>query len=169
MGSWACPWASRCLAYRALKGLEDCIPIVVTQPRMDTLDAAEAGEKGPDPQSFDSPSQFLLHAEENPRGWVIPRTPQEAVEGSTVDPWNNFRTLRQLYRTSQPDYEGRYSVPALWDLKTQTLVNNEVQIFCKISMMIFATTKYLCPGCVVGRYYTNAKQRVQCFCSLPGT
>ena len=30
-----------------------------------------------------------------------------------------------MYKKADPDYEGRYTVPALWDKKTETIVNNE--------------------------------------------
>lgn len=33
--------------------------------------------------------------------------------------------MSQLYRKADPGYEGRYTVPALWDKKTETIVNNE--------------------------------------------
>ena len=36
-----------------------------------------------------------------------------------------IRYLHQLYAKAKPDYTGRVSVPALWDEKTQRIVNNE--------------------------------------------
>lgn len=35
------------------------------------------------------------------------------------------RTLRELYELAEPGYEGRCTVPALWDEQTKTIVNNE--------------------------------------------
>ena len=34
-------------------------------------------------------------------------------------------SLAEFYRKSQPGYQGRSTVPVLWDSKTQTIVNNE--------------------------------------------
>ncbi len=35
------------------------------------------------------------------------------------------RTLPELYNLAQPGYQGRCTVPVLWDKQTQTIVNNE--------------------------------------------
>ncbi|AKG20128.1 glutathione S-transferase family protein [Calothrix sp. 336/3] len=35
------------------------------------------------------------------------------------------RTLPELYNFAQPGYQGRCTVPVLWDLQTNTIVNNE--------------------------------------------
>ncbi|KAK5260666.1 hypothetical protein LTR20_000069 [Exophiala xenobiotica] len=42
-----------------------------------------------------------------------------------VDPLYGFTGLKQLYLKADPHYEGRYTVPVLWDKKTHTIVNNE--------------------------------------------
>ena len=41
------------------------------------------------------------------------------------DPLYGFVGLKQLYLKADPNYEGRYLVPTLWDKKTETIVNNE--------------------------------------------
>jgi glutathionyl-hydroquinone reductase len=46
-------------------------------------------------------------------GWVFP----VAMDGC--------QTLGDLYRLGQPDYQGRCTVPVLWDQQTKTVVNNE--------------------------------------------
>lgn len=33
--------------------------------------------------------------------------------------------MQDLYKKADPGYEGRFTVPALWDKKTETIVNNE--------------------------------------------
>ena len=33
--------------------------------------------------------------------------------------------MRDLYLMGDPKYEGRYTVPVLWDTKTNNIVNNE--------------------------------------------
>lgn len=43
-------------------------------------------------------------------GWVLP-------DGS--------QTLADIYRSAQPDYQGRCTVPMLWDKQTKAIVNNE--------------------------------------------
>jgi glutathionyl-hydroquinone reductase len=37
----------------------------------------------------------------------------------------NYRSLSQLYELGQPGYQGRCTVPVLWDVQTKTIVNNE--------------------------------------------
>ncbi|KAJ4418333.1 hypothetical protein N0V82_005614 [Gnomoniopsis sp. IMI 355080] len=45
---------------------------------------------------------------------------------SAEDPLHaGFTKLKQLYEHADPNYIGRYTVPVLWDTKTDTLVNNE--------------------------------------------
>jgi glutathionyl-hydroquinone reductase len=47
-------------------------------------------------------------------------------ENVTPDPLHpEFTHLRQLYFESEPDYSGRFTVPALYDTKTKRIVNNE--------------------------------------------
>jgi len=51
-----------------------------------------------------------------PDGWLFPE------EG---DPLYRFTLLKQLYLKADPEYQGRYTVPVLWDRKKETIVNNE--------------------------------------------
>jgi glutathionyl-hydroquinone reductase len=78
-----CPWAHRTLVTRALKGLEDVIPISIVSP---------------------SPDEGI---------WVF----NQEEEGCS--------TLRELYNLAEPGYEGRCTVPVLWDDQTKKIVNNE--------------------------------------------
>ena len=41
------------------------------------------------------------------------------------DPLYGFTKLKQLYLKADSSYEGRYTVPTLWDKKKETIVNNE--------------------------------------------
>lgn len=41
------------------------------------------------------------------------------------DSLNDFSYVYQLYLKADPNYEGRVTVPVLWDKKTQTIVSNE--------------------------------------------
>ncbi|KAK9246099.1 glutathione S-transferase [Lipomyces tetrasporus] len=56
-------------------------------------------------------------------GWKF-STPEE-TPGSTIDPVHNSSYLRELYFRMNPGHDGRFTVPVLWDKKTDTLVNNE--------------------------------------------
>jgi len=52
------------------------------------------------------------------RGWTF-------SGGEYVDPVNGFRFLGEAYEATDPRYEGRFSVPVLWDRETGRIVNNE--------------------------------------------
>ncbi|KAF9330355.1 S-glutathionyl-(chloro)hydroquinone reductase [Podila minutissima] len=41
------------------------------------------------------------------------------------DSLNGAEYIKDIYLKAQPDYAGRFTVPVLWDKKTQTIVNNE--------------------------------------------
>jgi putative glutathione S-transferase len=45
--------------------------------------------------------------------------------GATEDHVNGCDYLHQVYQIAKPDYTGRVTVPALWDRRTGTIVNNE--------------------------------------------
>lgn len=103
--SLACPWASRCYAFLNLKGLQHAISLSVTKAIM-------ASTK---PEVDDH------------HGWIFP-TSNDEEPGATIDPLNHARTVRELYDISNPSgkpYSGRYSVPVLWDKKTNQIVSNE--------------------------------------------
>lgn len=85
--SLACPWASRALIVRQLKGLEDVIGLTVVDPLRDE------------------------------RGWRF--TAEEP------DPVNGFAFLAEAYAASDPAFDGRVTVPVLWDTRTGRIVNNE--------------------------------------------
>ncbi|TAL77493.1 MAG: glutathione S-transferase family protein [Burkholderiaceae bacterium] len=53
-------------------------------------------------------------------GWTFDPAP-----GVISDPVANSHYLYELYSRAQPGYSGRVTVPALWDLKRSTIVNNE--------------------------------------------
>ncbi len=85
--SLACPWASRTIVVRALKGLEDVVAMTIVDPVRDE------------------------------RGWRLrPEDP---------DPVNGVAFLADAYRLADPAYEGRVTVPLLWDERTNRAVSNE--------------------------------------------
>jgi putative glutathione S-transferase len=91
--SLACPWASRALLVRRLKGLEDAIGLTVVDPYRDE------------------------------RGWAFrPGTVQPPGE---ADPLHGWSFLSEAYEASDPGFDGRVTVPVLWDTQTNRIVNNE--------------------------------------------
>lgn len=94
--SLACPWAHRCLITRALKGLEEVIPVTV------------------------------VHHYMGPQGWRFVTDDEKDVPFMCdPEPLFGFKHIRELYFKAEPDYGGRFSVPVLWDTKHNTIVNNE--------------------------------------------
>ncbi|KAH9932939.1 glutathione S-transferase [Fomitopsis serialis] len=91
--SYACPWATRALIMRKLKGLEDFIDVSVVSPHM--------GE----------------------HGW--PFASADTFPGADADPLHGAQHVKDLYLRAAPNYEGRFTVPVLWDKKHSTVVNNE--------------------------------------------
>lgn len=89
--SYACPWATRCLITRKLKGLESIISLSVVHPDMHEL------------------------------GWKF----EASFPAATEDHLYGKKHLRELYFKANPDYQDRFTVPVLWDKKTETIVNNE--------------------------------------------
>jgi len=58
-----------------------------------------------------------------PNGW--PFYSSDPYPGSTTDPINNAAFVKDLYLKASPSYEGRYTIPVLWDKEQETIVNNE--------------------------------------------
>jgi glutathionyl-hydroquinone reductase len=57
---------------------------------------------------------------------VVKVSPNVNAGGWKFDlPYENCKTLPELYTRSQPGYKGRCTVPVLWDSKTRSIVNNE--------------------------------------------
>ncbi|TGJ86885.1 hypothetical protein E0Z10_g1896 [Xylaria hypoxylon] len=98
--SYACPWAHRTLIARKLKGLEDFVSFSVVHWHM-----GDKGWRFPTPEDTDA-------AGEN----VVP----DPVPGHSA-----YTHLRDLYFGSEPAYSGRFTVPVLFDKKTDSIVNNE--------------------------------------------
>jgi glutathionyl-hydroquinone reductase len=65
-----------------------------------------------------------VHYHMGDKGWRFIEKEGE-LEGSEPEPFYGLKLLRELYFKALPDYEGRFTVPVLWDKKTQTIVNNE--------------------------------------------
>jgi putative glutathione S-transferase len=60
-------------------------------------------------------------------GWAFRDGP-----GYTADPINGFKFLSEAYEISQPGFQGRVTVPVLWDKKTHRIVNNSEDDICRM-------------------------------------
>jgi putative glutathione S-transferase len=103
--SLACPWASRTVIFRKLKGLEDAIGMTVVDPIRD--------ERG--------------WAFRDPSGKIPPGAPFEST-----DPINGFQFLSEAYKATDPDFDERVTVPVLWDKETKRIVNNCEDDICRM-------------------------------------
>jgi putative glutathione S-transferase len=108
--SLACPWASRTVILRKLKGLEKAISMTIVDPIRD--------ERG---WAFREPS-----------GKIQPGAPFEST-----DPVNGFRFLSEAYKATNPDFDQRVTVPVLWDKKTKRIVNNCEDDICHMFNDLF--------------------------------
>jgi putative glutathione S-transferase len=95
--SLACPWASRTLIVRKLKGLQDAIGLTVVDPLRDE------------------------------RGWAF-----RDGAGYSQDPVNGFAFLSEAYTATDPNFDGRVTVPVLWDKETHRIVNNSEDDICRM-------------------------------------
>src|SRR6266496_2135055 len=108
--SLACPWASRTVIFRKLKGLEEAIGMTILDPIRD--------EKG--------------WAFRDPSGKIPPGAPFEST-----DPVNGFQFLSEAYQATDPDYDERVTVPVLWDKQTKRIVNNCEDDICRMFNDVF--------------------------------
>jgi glutathionyl-hydroquinone reductase len=95
--SLACPWASRTVIFRKLKGLEDTIGMTVVDPIRDE------------------------------KGWAFRDLAKDASSSDrfvSIDPINGFHFLSEAYAASDPNFDQRVTVPVLWDKETKRIVNN---------------------------------------------
>lgn len=61
------------------------------------------------------------------RGWAFRDGP-----GYSRDPVNNFSFLSEAYRASSSKFDGRVTVPVLWDKQTRRIVNNSEDDLCRM-------------------------------------
>jgi len=105
--SLACPWASRTLIARKLLGLEEVIGMTVVDPVRDERGWAF---RDPDPSSEQHP----------------------AASFASTDPINGFHFLAEAYELTDPNFDGRVTVPVLWDKETRRIVNNCEDNICRM-------------------------------------
>ncbi|KAJ1967971.1 S-glutathionyl-(chloro)hydroquinone reductase [Dispira parvispora] len=68
-------------------------------------------------------SLSVVHYHMVKEGWKFASS--EECPGAIPDSVNHANFIRELYFKVKPDYQGRYTVPLLWDKKKGTIVNNE--------------------------------------------
>lgn len=90
-----CPFAHRVMITRELKGLQEFLPMSVVK--------AYSKDDG---------------------DWRFPATDDEYPD-STIDHLFHSEFLHEVYFKSYKDYKSIYSVPVLWNKKTNQIVNNE--------------------------------------------
>lgn len=61
------------------------------------------------------------------RGWAFRDGP-----GYSHDPVNGFEFLAQAYHATDPGFDGRVTVPVLWDKETHRIVNNSEDDICRM-------------------------------------
>src|SRR5262245_57329702 len=69
-------------------------------------------------QLDDVVSMSALNPVRGPDGWVF-------GDGEYADSLNGFRRLREAYQATDSGYEGRVSIPVLWDRKQRQIVSTE--------------------------------------------
>jgi glutathionyl-hydroquinone reductase len=103
--SLACPWASRTVIVRKLLGLEEVVGLTVVDPVRD-----ERGWAFRDPEAGGTPPESFV----------------------STDPVNGFHFLRQAYEATDPNFDGRVTVPVLWDKEAGKIVNNCEDDICRM-------------------------------------
>lgn len=63
-------------------------------------------------------------------GWEFDLSDSK-YHGCTSEPMYGARFLKDLYFKANSTYEGRFTVPVLWDKFNETIVNNESSDICK--------------------------------------
>ena len=114
--SLACPWASRTVILRKLKGLEAAIGMTVVDPIRD--------EKG---WAFRDPE----------KNWDNIRRDESDLLPPSTDPVNHFHYLAEAYAATDPQFDQRVTVPVLWDKETRKIVNNCEDDICRMFNDVF--------------------------------
>lgn len=67
------------------------------------------------------------------RGWAFRDGP-----GYSTDPVDDFKFLMEAYRASEPAFQGRATVPVLWDKEVHRIVNNSEDDICRMFNDVFS-------------------------------
>lgn len=68
-------------------------------------------------------------------GW--PFKSADDFPGTDDDPLYKSQHIKDLYLRVHPNYDGRFTVPVLWDTKHETIVNNESSEIIRIFYTAF--------------------------------
>ncbi|GAA5959666.1 hypothetical protein JCM3765_007233 [Sporobolomyces pararoseus] len=109
--SLACPWAHRTLIVRKLKGLEEFFDVSIVHAHMGALGWSFY------PPIRGSDGEYLKTTGEVGE--------DDGLKDVIRDPLYDSKFIRELYFKANPDYDARFTVPIVWDKKTETIVNNE--------------------------------------------
>lgn len=71
-----------------------------------------------------------------PKPWQFPATNEE-YPGATVDRLFHSKALSEIYHMNEPDRKDKFSVPLLWDKKTNQIVNNESEDIMRMLNTVF--------------------------------
>ncbi|KAI9243705.1 glutathione S-transferase [Sporodiniella umbellata] len=88
------------------------------------------------------------------KGWKF--SSQEECPGAIEDPIHQASFVRDIYFKVNKDYQGRFTVPLLWDKKHQTIVNNESSEI--IRMFNTAFNAFLTPEQAQLNFYPESLQ-----------
>jgi glutathionyl-hydroquinone reductase len=94
--SLACPWCHRAAILRELAGLRDAVGVSYVAPFRDERGWAFTGERF-----------------------------EDGPGGEYVDRLHGWKLMSEGYRLSDPQFNGRITVPVLWDTTTRRIVSNE--------------------------------------------
>ncbi|MBP6345597.1 MAG: glutathione S-transferase family protein [Neisseriaceae bacterium] len=88
----------------------------------------------------------VVHWRLGPQGWHF-----ADEKGAQADPLMNAQYLSEVYQKAEPGYQGKVTVPVLWDKKRQTIVNNESSELIRMLGQAFDDL-----GAKAGDYYPEA-------------
>ncbi|CCK70972.1 uncharacterized protein KNAG_0F03100 [Huiozyma naganishii CBS 8797] len=127
-GALGCPFSQRVMLARSVKGLNSVIGLTVAHWLMGPNgwqfvqgDGKLVGNKA---YRYDGGIESTEENNSGKFGDITDDTERLFVDG-TPDPHYGVRSIRELYKMSDPEYSGVFSVPLLFDLKTNTIVNND--------------------------------------------
>jgi glutathionyl-hydroquinone reductase len=130
--SLACPWANRCVAVINMKGLQDCIGISTVHPTWQRTRPSNDQDKH-------CGWAFIDVGEGKEAAYFSSTTGQGkfyADSACTSDPVNGAKFVRDIYEIDGGGAT-KYTVPVLFDKKTNTIVNNESSEILRILTVEF--------------------------------
>jgi glutathionyl-hydroquinone reductase len=113
--SLACPWASRTVIFRKVKGLIHAVGMTIVDPFRD-----EKGWAFRDPEKSKPGSDL-----------------KKLDQFESTDPINRFRYLSEAYKATDANFADRVTVPVLWDKETKRIVNNCEDDICPMFNNVF--------------------------------